>query len=321
MGSNRRKPGEWKDGEVCLVCGTTTHPYARAGHCWECLYKRNQEGVAKGQRKRKRLKRLGDGSMQVLCMRCDNWHDISKFVVNAQTHRVGWYCNDCRGAAAQDQRIKKVMYQRAKRRDPRRRQEIVEADKLYAAWVEETSKGGSRLIDISNYFDIVQGWVRDLIREYGTIELAAEVSGLPVRRIHSLKNGDQKRASAEVLEKLADHSGNDLEILIPTGMDGWSPNARACVECGTWFHPHYAHDRCGRCYQRYRRRGFKDDPGYWAPYYQLYSCRKCDRNDRKHQGKGLCPVCYSNEFMRRKAGKPSFLDEEPPQPQLEMMLE
>ena len=305
----RRKPGEWLDGESCAKCGTRDHEYARGGHCWKCLYEMNLEGKSKGRKKQQRIKVDVFGEHVVLCLRCQLHYPIEKFVVNPQTHRIGKHCNDCRGKAAADRTAS------LKARKVSKRQQDREADILYNNWLEETRKGGQRLIDISRHFDLIESWVEQLIREADGVERAADASGIPVRRIQSLRYREQARTTAETLEKLAESVDGDLEPVIPTGLDGWSRTARACVECGTWWHDHHSHGRCLRCYQRYRRRGFTDDPGYWAKAFGLYACRnpECGRNDVKHAGRGLCRNCYSKHYRLMMDGRPSLFDDETPE--------
>lgn len=118
------------------------------------------------------------------------------------------------------------------------------ADKAYEKWLKK--KDSPAYIDAK----IVAGWIKNSGLEMATI---GGTCGVSERSLGRITSEGQKKVLAENALQIAYATGfeDECEELLrfePPGQEGWSTTSTHCVDCGTWWHPHYRQNRCETCY-------------------------------------------------------------------------
>lgn len=305
------KRGQWHRGEVCLACSTTDHDYCRGGMCTMCVYETNLNLTdVKGVNPRSYRMRCDHKTREctVRCMKCNLWLPINRFSFNPKSGMIGRHCSGCLGKAQRDKRAgspganRRNAYERERRR--KLYQEDLKADAAFAAWKDQCDKGTYALVSLAPIWPILLQWLDILVQRHGTLIAVSHASGVEVRRITSLHQRAQEKVSVDILERLCEAADGNLELVVPTGRDGWGAHGeRHCEDCGTFFHPYHAAGRCRRCYNNYQRRGHVPQEDYWSPRHRIYRCRHCQLNKsdgRVHVGRGLCKICWNRDNKARK---------------------
>ena len=228
----------------------------------------------------------------------DDFYDVRG--PKAPKHGKLTRCKDCERQRVLDQRERGIVAARNTRRRKLIKKQLEAADRR----VKELSPNRRVVYIVNDDIRIrLQEWVDILLaNNEGEMLRVAAVCGVPDRTLRAILHGERRSVESRTLDAVATAAGRQQEFadLYPEpGFDGWSRFSRYCIGCGTHTHPHYAKDRCRRCYHYWRRNGREREEGimlagvpvYWARHLRLMACRVCGDNDSKHRCYGICMRC------------------------------
>lgn len=289
---------KWPNG--CRRCRTKTRTHAGQGYCSRCYHLMRKRGLSSSRRGAKI--RVRDAETQFFCYDCSSWKSTTHFYV-AKSRTM---CRACRSKlrrtryAENRDHLNAIRRERAAREAEERRQADIRRARNKDPWAHRP------VVPI----ELVRSWLdRLLFLHDGSVQQVGFQVGMSDRRIRSIYEVEQDKVTVDLAEKIARavDAVDELNAVLPIGVEGWSRYSTHCLRCGRYDLRHQAKGLCRRCYEnvRYHRARGREAPlprdQRWARWY--LACVRCGRTAYRHQGKGVCSGCYQQVRRERRAAQ------------------